>query len=50
MANSSDAVICFGNGLSPVIFFIDMNDVPDLLKAKNCKGVKIERINCLMYA
>ena len=41
-----------GDGLSPVLFSLYMNDIPNLLTDKKCLGIKLEdrNINCLMYA
>lgn len=41
-----------GDGLSPVLFSIFMNDLPDFLRNANCKGVNMNdhNFNCLMYA
>ena len=41
-----------GDGLSPVLFSIFMNDLPEYLRKSGCKGVEINnnKLNCLMYA
>ena len=41
-----------GDGPSPVLFSLYMNDIPNLLTDKKCLGIKLEdqNINCLMYA
>ena len=41
-----------GDGLSPVLFSLYMNDIPNLQTDKKCLGIKLEdqNINCLMYA
>ena len=41
-----------GDGLSPVLFSIYMNDTSNLLNDSKCEGIRKEdeNINCLMYA
>ena len=41
-----------GDGLSPVLFSLFMNDLPEYFRAHNCPGVKLGNpsLNCLMYA
>ena len=41
-----------GDGLSPVLFSLFMNDLPEYFRAHNCPSVKLgnQSLNCLMYA
>lgn len=41
-----------GDGLSPLLFSIFMNDLPAFLKTSGCKGVQLNTtlLNCLMFA
>ena len=41
-----------GDGLSPILFSIFMNDIPDYLRKQGCKGVELNKhsFNSLMFA
>ena len=39
-----------GDGLSPVLFSLFMNDLPEYFRAHNCPGAGYQSLNCLMYA
>ena len=41
-----------GDGLSPVLFSLFMNDLQQYFKQNNCPGVVLgnQSLNCLMYA